>query len=381
MLTGLVYLIVIALWAVILVPRWLRRHDRGAELRSSMRFDRAMQTLNRRRYGRGVSSTSHTADITVVGARNRVHDSIRVDSSVPSPVDAHLDGGIDPFAGSVTEEQLRDARRRQTRSAAQAASAQRRKQVQQVLGGLSIVALILMLMGFVSPMMFILAPAALVGFTVLSQRQAKQATHTEKRLRRNEDHRSSARYAKATNIADQDAAPAREEREVRRSRRTASAGSASSSSSTGSSRSRRSGSTRQSSSRQNRQRRQVSQPSASLEMQELELGATGTEDVRIMSAQESRQYEARRNTDPGWSPVEAPLPRYVDSPRATNFPRNLDSTANGDWTSERMLEQVEALRTPGADAEYELGLDQFVDIPESARDTGEGYNYRRAVNG
>lgn len=348
MLTGLVYLIVIALWAVILVPRWLRRHDRSAELRSSMRFDRAMQTLSRRR-GRGVSSTSHSVDVTVAGARNRVHDSIRVDSTGLSPIDAHLDGGLDPFEGSLTEEQLRDARRRQTRSAAQAASAHRRSQVQQVLAGVSLIAFILMLMGVVSFGMFMLAPLALGGFTLLSKRQALQSTCMETRLRRNEDQRSSARRFMAT--GEKQSRSEREERRTRRSRGAARPAT-----------------------------RRIEQPAASYEMTEIELGATGTDDVRVMSAEEAAQHNARRNTDPGWSPVEAPLPQYVNSARATDFPRNLDSTTNGDWTSERMLEQVEALRTPGADAEYELGLDEFVDLPDSARDTGEGYDYRRAVN-
>lgn len=360
MLTGLVYLIVIALWALILVPRWLRRHDRSAELRSSMRFDRAMQTLGRRR-GRGVSSTSHNVDVTVAGARNRVHDSIRVDSSVPSPIDAHLDGGLDPFSGSLTEEQLRDARRRQTRSAAQAASAHRRKQVQQILAAVSLIAFILMLMGVVSFMMFLLAPIALAGFTYLSRRQALQSERTETRLRRNEDQRSTARRSVATGVED-------EHEEERRTRRRSSA--------------ERSNAGRRSRKTEQRRRssRRAAQPAAVYETAELDLAATGTDDVRVLSSDEAARHTARRNTDPGWSPVDAPLPQYVNSARATDFPRNLDSSANGDWTSERMLEQVEALRAPGADAESELGLDEYVDLPESGRDTGDDYNYRRAVN-
>lgn len=357
MLTGLVYLIVIALWALILVPRWLRRHDRSAELRSSMRFDRAMKTLSRR--GRGVSSTSHNVDVTVAGARNRVHDSIRVDSNAPSPIDAHLDGGLDPFEGSLTEEQLRDARRRQTRSAAQAASAHRRKQVQQVLAGVSLVAFILMIMGVVSFMMFLLAPIALAGFTYLSRRQSLQAERTETRLRRNEDHRSTARRSVATGSDEK----REEERQERRSRRSST---------------RRQSRSRSSELRQHSSR--TAQPAAVYQAEEMDLAATGTDDVRVLSSDEAARHTARRNTEPGWSPVEAPLPQYFTRDRATDFPRNLDSTTNGDWTSERMLEQVEALRTPGADAESELGLDEYVDLPESGRDTGEGYDYRRAVN-
>ena len=47
---------------------------------------------------------------------------------------------------------------------------------------------------------------------------------------------------------------------------------------------------------------------------------------------------------------------------------------------ERMLEQAEALRTPGADAEFELGLDEFVDIPGTEIAEDHGYSHRRAVN-
>ncbi|MEI6624623.1 MAG: hypothetical protein WCP28_22265, partial [Actinomycetes bacterium] len=107
----------------------------------------------------------------------------------------------------------------------------------------------------------------------------------------------------------------------------------------------------------------------------------GTEDIRMLSNEE---VETRRAgvASGSWEPIESPLPSYVNGPRATSFPRNLDSTANGDWTSERMWEQAEALRTPGADEEAELGLDAFVDVPRSSRATEDlrSYQHRRAVN-
>ncbi|NQU36989.1 MAG: hypothetical protein HQ526_05255 [Actinobacteria bacterium] len=44
-----------------------------------------------------------------------------------------------------------------------------------------------------------------------------------------------------------------------------------------------------------------------------------------------------------------------------------------------MVEQAEALRTPDADVEFELGLDDFVAVP--GKDADEyGYAHRRAVN-
>jgi len=43
--TGLIYLVIIALWAAVLIPMWLRRHDQVSEVRSTTRFSTAMRSL------------------------------------------------------------------------------------------------------------------------------------------------------------------------------------------------------------------------------------------------------------------------------------------------------------------------------------------------
>jgi len=45
---GLIYAIIIALWAVVLVPMWVRRHDEARQSKSVDRFSDAMRTLARR---------------------------------------------------------------------------------------------------------------------------------------------------------------------------------------------------------------------------------------------------------------------------------------------------------------------------------------------
>lgn len=45
--TGLIYLVIIALWAAVLIPMWLRRHDQISEVRSTARFSSAMRSLSR----------------------------------------------------------------------------------------------------------------------------------------------------------------------------------------------------------------------------------------------------------------------------------------------------------------------------------------------
>jgi hypothetical protein len=46
--SGLIYATIVVLWAAVLVPMWLRRHDSVTEARSVDRFQGAMRTLSRR---------------------------------------------------------------------------------------------------------------------------------------------------------------------------------------------------------------------------------------------------------------------------------------------------------------------------------------------
>jgi len=50
--SGLIYAIIVVLWAIVLVPMWLRRHDAETESRSVDRFSSAMKILSRRPGGR-----------------------------------------------------------------------------------------------------------------------------------------------------------------------------------------------------------------------------------------------------------------------------------------------------------------------------------------
>ena len=45
--TGLIYVVIIALWAAVLIPIWLRRHDQISEVRSTARFSSAMKSLGK----------------------------------------------------------------------------------------------------------------------------------------------------------------------------------------------------------------------------------------------------------------------------------------------------------------------------------------------
>ena len=359
MLTGLVYAAVILLWAVVLVPQWLRRHERNAEHRTTLTFHRAMRALERRRVSRGVSRARHDVDVTVAGARSRVHDRVSLDDEDLSPIDQHLDHGVDPFEGSATEDHLRHVRRLRAESHARNTASQRRRQVQQVLVGLSVIGVVLLVMGVVPLLLGLLPAMALGAFLYASRRQTQAARVSAAR----KDRRRASRETSSEDYRSAQDDPA-DERTAPQARRSSA---------------QRSSNRRSSSSRRSRgARRHVDSPAARVnsgQYSDLE-GA----DVRVLSTSEVEGRRASAATEGRWEPVEAPLPGYLDSARATRMPRNLDSTANGDWTSERMLEQAEALRTPGADAEFELGLDEFVDIPGTEIAEDHGYGHRRAVN-
>ena len=55
-MTGLIYLVIIALWAAVLIPMWLRRHDQVSEVRSTTRFSTAMRSLGSQRSGETVEN-------------------------------------------------------------------------------------------------------------------------------------------------------------------------------------------------------------------------------------------------------------------------------------------------------------------------------------
>lgn len=71
--SGVIYGAIVAVWAAVLVPMWLRRHDEATETRSVDRFSRAMRTLSRRehvgdrRYVVMPARASHTTGAVLSG--------------------------------------------------------------------------------------------------------------------------------------------------------------------------------------------------------------------------------------------------------------------------------------------------------------------------
>jgi hypothetical protein len=145
-LTGLIYAAIVVVWAVVLIPLALRRHDQAARSHSIERFSSAMRILARR------GPASESGSINVAPDR------------LARPALAHSD----PAAPVV-------APRRPTREALKAAAARRRRvlllllALTVVVGGVSAVGVL--------PIYAVVAPLGLiVVFLWIARRQVRKAS-------------------------------------------------------------------------------------------------------------------------------------------------------------------------------------------------------------
>ena len=158
---GLIYAVIIGMWALVLVPMWLRRHDEAQESKSADRFARAMGTL------RGGSASRSSREVLMPRRPASVHDTEVI------------------VTGSRGEKS----------PAAKAAS--RRRRVLAVLGALVVVWVVLVVLHRV-PRWSAAVPALLVlGFLVVARRQVSLAAEMRRRQVRRSTLADAAREADA----------------------------------------------------------------------------------------------------------------------------------------------------------------------------------------
>ncbi len=156
--SGLVYAVIVALWAAVLIPIWLRRHDEAAMTRSADRYSRAMRTLSRR---------PARIDSREMVMPRRTSAAPHVDAARPAP---RRDVSVSSPAGSP--------RTRTGPASARAASAQLARRRARSLLVLAVVTLALVaLAAFGVVPWWAAVPAALlfVGFVVHLRLQARRA--------------------------------------------------------------------------------------------------------------------------------------------------------------------------------------------------------------
>ena len=165
-MTGLIYVAIIAVWAIVLVPAWLRRHDHLDPERSVDRFSRSMQTLGSRP--------------SVLG--------IPLPSALP-PAEDHSHADVEPEVLRVTRPEIARISGRVSGVAAQAngligqagtrvrgtSAAARRRVVLAVLGAALGLTAALVVAGVLLPVALVVPAGLMIGFVGVARHQVRQA--------------------------------------------------------------------------------------------------------------------------------------------------------------------------------------------------------------
>jgi hypothetical protein len=170
--TGLIFGSIIAAWAAVLVPMWLRRHDERNEARSVERFSSAMRVLARRT---GTAGKRRPPSVMMPG-RTEVDD-VHIAGASHRP--ARATGPSSPAARASSSG---DRLHRGGRSNARARLARRRRRTLLSLVLLVLASTALGVVG-ITAALWVAAPAALLlaGFVVHLRVQARVAQQAARR--------------------------------------------------------------------------------------------------------------------------------------------------------------------------------------------------------
>ncbi|HET7529781.1 MAG TPA: hypothetical protein VFJ98_02355 [Mycobacteriales bacterium] len=158
-MSAVIYAAIVVMWAVVLVPMWLRRHDAATESRSVEKFSSAMRTLSRR--------THATPGRRYVVMPRRQAGSVSV----------HVSGAA--VAGAPVRPHARP-----TPSAARASMVRRRRRTALVIVGVAVLTLVLAVAGTLPWLVQLVADVVLVAFLAHLRVQAKRAAAVTRQRRR-----------------------------------------------------------------------------------------------------------------------------------------------------------------------------------------------------
>jgi len=290
--SGVIYAVIVALWALVLVPMWLRRHDTENEVQSVDRFSNAMGILSRRddaddqptdrsedaeERQAPVVDPPHAAPVVGTGRGSLPLRVLKLGSRASAPAgDPHV------FV----------SRPRAARPDARAVRLKRRRRVLLALG----LTLVTTAVAFAAGLLPIAAPLVALGLSAGYGLLLRRAALHDERVRRDQMRRAGARRIVVTKAATEAAGTTTD--------------------------------------------RLAGKP-APVAAAPAVPAATPAPPVVARAAGQA--------TDRAWQPQPMPLPTYVTAPPATAVPRRLDR--DEDWTAQRMLERAEAERlAAGIDA-------------------------------
>lgn len=170
-MTGLIYVAIIAVWAIVLVPKWLKRHDRLDPQRSVHRFSRTMATLATRPTVLGIP-------IPEDAEQGSTGQAGLADPAPAAPEVVQVAGRRGARAADSARRAGGSTRRSGGRSRS---AANRRRVVLGVLGAGSVVTLALVVLGLLSPLVLVLPVGLLACFVGVARHQVRSAAASAKR--------------------------------------------------------------------------------------------------------------------------------------------------------------------------------------------------------
>ena len=169
-MSAVILAVIVIMWAVVLVPMWLRRHDAATESRSVDRFSAAMRVLSRRQ-----PSSSGSARYVLMPRRTASAPSVHVSGAaaprpkrVPAPA---------PVAAPAAAAAPAASRRK-------ASLAVRRRRVLLVLLGVAFLTMVLAAAGVMSWVLQVVLDLFVVAFVVHLRTQAKRSAALARDRRR-----------------------------------------------------------------------------------------------------------------------------------------------------------------------------------------------------
>ena len=174
-MTGLIYVAIIAVWAVVLVPAWLRRHDHLDPERSVDRFTRSMQTL--------------AARPSVLGIPMPVHEEPVAEPDQPVTEVVRPRRGLrrglrrrpETATGSGTTSDARGSAPKGRRTRRRTSAAKRRRIVLAVLLAALLAVIGLVVAGVLLPVATAAPAVLIVGFLALARHQVRVARRARRR--------------------------------------------------------------------------------------------------------------------------------------------------------------------------------------------------------
>jgi len=172
--SAVILAVIVIMWAVVLVPMWLRRHDAATESRSVDRFSTAMRVLSRRPTG---SPDRRYVLMPKRDSGASVHVSGAADTRRPPTRQA-------PAAPPSRPQTTRTQSRTPSATKARASLAVRRRRTFLALGGVTFLTFLLAVTGVIGWPLQLVVDLILVAFVVHLRTQAKRAAAVARQRRR-----------------------------------------------------------------------------------------------------------------------------------------------------------------------------------------------------